>query len=97
MQTEISLGLQSYLQAGRLLDEGFCAPEVISLIKRNSTGKALDIARQARDMPGGNGVGDEFHVIQHMMNLEAINTYEKTHDMALILGRAQTGIPAFVG
>jgi glutaryl-CoA dehydrogenase len=83
---------------GRLRDEGRCAPELISLIKRNSCGKALDIARMARDMHGGNGVSDEFHVIRHVMNLEAVNTYEGTHDVhALILGRAQTGIQAFTG
>ncbi len=96
MQTEITLGLQAALQAGRLFDEGRLAPEAISLIKRNSCGKALDIARQARDMHGGNGVADEYHVIRHVMNLEAVNTYEGTHDIhALILGRAQTGIQAF--
>lgn len=96
MQTEISLGLQGALRLGRMLDEGTCAPELISLMKRNNCGKALDIARTARDMHGGNGVSDEFHVIRHMMNLEAVNTYEGTHDVhALILGRAQTGIPAF--
>ena len=79
-----------------MLDEGNCPPENISLIKRNSTGKALDIARVARDMHGGNGISDEYHVIRHMMNLEAVNTYEGTHDVhALILGRAQTGIQAF--
>ncbi len=98
MQTEISLGLQGCLRAGRLLDEGRCAPETISMIKRNNAGKALDIARMARDMHGGNGISDEFHVIRHMMNLETVNTYEGTHDIhALILGRAQTGIPAFSG
>ncbi len=96
MQTEISIGLQACLQAGRLMDDGRCAPELISLIKRNSCGKALDIARSARDMHGGNGIADEFHVIRHVMNLEAVNTYEGTHDVhALILGRAQTGIAAF--
>src|SRR6476469_7581284 len=96
MQTEITLGLQACLRVGRLKDEGKAAPEMISLIKRNSCGKALDIARQARDMHGGNGVSDEFHVIRHVMNLEAVNTYEGTHDIhALILGRAQTGIQAF--
>lgn len=96
MQTEISLGLQGCLQAGRLMDQDICAPELISLIKRNSCGKALDIARVARDMHGGNGIADEFHVIRHVMNLEAVNTYEGTHDVhALILGRAQTGIQAF--
>ncbi len=98
MQTEISLGLQGCLQAGRLMDQGRCAPELISLIKRNSCGKALEIARTARDMHGGNGIADEFHVIRHMMNLEAVNTYEGTHDIhALILGRAQTGLQAFSG
>ena len=98
MQTEISIGLQACLRAGHLKDEGKAAPELISLIKRNSCGKALDIARMARDMHGGNGVSDEFHVIRHMMNLEAVNTYEGTHDIhALILGRAQTGIQAFTG
>lgn len=96
MQTDIGLGLNGCLRAGRLMDEGRCAPELISLIKRNSCGKALDIARQARDMLGGNGIADEFHVIRHVMNLEAVNTYEGTHDIhALILGRAQTGIAAF--
>ncbi|HEY5716995.1 MAG TPA: acyl-CoA dehydrogenase [Motiliproteus sp.] len=96
MQTEISLGLQGCLQAGRLMDEGRCAPELISLIKRNSCGKALEIARVARDMHGGNGISDEFHIIRHVMNLEAVNTYEGTHDVhALILGRAQTGLQAF--
>ncbi len=98
MQTEISIGLQACLRAGNLKDEGKAAPELISLIKRNSCGKALDIARLARDMHGGNGVSDEFHVIRHLMNLEAVNTYEGTHDIhALILGRAQTGIQAFTG
>lgn len=98
MQTEISIGLQSCLRAGHLRDENRAAPELISLIKRNSCGKALDIARTARDMHGGNGVSDEFHVIRHMMNLEAVNTYEGTHDVhALILGRAQTGIQSFTG
>ena len=96
MQTEISIGLQACLRAGRLFDEGRLAPETISLIKRNSCGKAIDIARTARDMHGGNGVSDEYHVIRHVMNLEAVNTYEGTHDVhALILGRAQTGIQAF--
>jgi glutaryl-CoA dehydrogenase len=96
MQTEITLGLQSVLRLGRLLDEGRGAPEMISLCKRNSCGKALDIARMARDMHGGNGVADEYHVIRHLMNLEAVNTYEGTHDVhALILGRAQTGLSAF--
>src|SRR5690242_1582308 len=96
MQTEITIGLQACLRVGRLKDEGKAAPEMISLIKRNSCGKSLDIARMARDMHGGNGVSDEFHVIRHVMNLEAVNTYEGTHDVhALILGRAQTGIQAF--
>jgi glutaryl-CoA dehydrogenase len=96
MQTEITLGLQAVLRVGRLLDEGRATPEMISLVKRNSCGKALDIARVARDMHGGNGIADEYHVIRHVMNLEAVNTYEGTHDVhALILGRAQTGIQAF--
>jgi len=96
MQTEIALGLQACLRVGRLKDEGHAQPEMISLIKRNSCGKALDIARVARDMHGGNGVSDEYHVIRHVMNLEAVNTYEGTHDVhALILGRAMTGIQAF--
>lgn len=96
MQTEISIGLLSCLQAGRLMDAGQLPPETISLIKRNSCGKALDIARIARDMHGGNGIADEYHVIRHVMNLEAVNTYEGTHDVhALILGRAQTGLQAF--
>lgn len=96
MQTEISLGLLACLQAGRMLDQQRLAPEAISLIKRNSCGKALDIARTARDMHGGNGISDEFHVIRHVINLEAVNTYEGTHDIhALILGRAQTGLQAF--
>ncbi|MEQ8397197.1 acyl-CoA dehydrogenase [Thalassobaculum sp.] len=98
MQTEITLGLQSCLRLGRLMDEGRAAPEAISLCKRNSCGKSLDIARMARDMHGGNGVSDEYHVIRHVMNLEAVNTYEGTHDVhALILGRAQTGLQAFTG
>ena len=98
MQTEITLGLQSVLRVGRLMDEGRASPEMVSLIKRNSCGKALDIARAARDMHGGNGVSDEYHVMRHVMNLEAVNTYEGTHDVhALILGRAQTGIQAFTG
>ncbi len=98
MQTEITLGLQSVLRLGRLMDEGEWAPEMVSLLKRNNCGKALEIARVARDMHGGNGIADEYHVIRHMMNLEAVNTYEGTHDVhALILGRAQTGIPAFAG
>ena len=96
MMTEITLGLQACLRVGRLMDEGRAAPEMVSLIKRNSCGKALDIARAARDMHGGNGIADEFHVIRHMVNLETVNTYEGTHDIhALILGRAQTGIQAF--
>ena len=96
MQTEIALGLQLVLRVGRLFDEGRVAPEMISLAKRNNAGKALDIARVARDMHGGNGIADEFHVIRHMVNLETVNTYEGTHDIhALILGRAQTGIQAF--
>ena len=96
MQTEIALGLQAALRVGRLFDEGEVAPEMISLIKRNNSGKALEIARAARDMHGGNGIADEFHVIRHMINLETVNTYEGTHDIhALILGRAQTGIQAF--
>ena len=96
MQTEIALGLQAALRVGRLMDEHNAAPEMISLIKRNNCGKALNIARVARDMHGGNGISDEFHVIRHVMNLEAVNTYEGTHDVhALILGRAQTGIQAF--
>jgi glutaryl-CoA dehydrogenase len=96
MQVEITLGLQACLRVGRLLDEGKCAPANISIVKRNSCGKALAIARESRDMHGGNGISDEFHVMRHMCNLEAVNTYEGTHDVhALILGRAQTGIPAF--
>jgi len=96
MQTEITLGLQGALQLGRLMDAGSWAPEMVSLMKRNNCGKAIDIARQARDMHGGNGISDEYHVIRHVMNLEAVNTYEGTHDVhALILGRSQTGIPAF--
>jgi len=98
MQTEISLGLQSCLRVGHLKEDNRAAPEMISLIKRNSCGKALDIARVARDMHGGNGISDEYHVIRHVMNLEAVNTYEGTHDVhALILGRAQTGIQSFTG
>ncbi len=98
MQTEITLGLHACLRVGRLKDEGRAASEAISLIKRNSCGKSLDIARMARDMHGGNGVSDEYHVIRHVMNLEAVNTYEGTHDIhALILGRAQTGLQAFTG
>ena len=96
MQTEISLGLQAALQVGRLLETGRAAPEMISLIKRNNCGKALDIARAARDMHGGNGISEDFQVMRHMVNLETVNTYEGTHDVhALILGRAQTGLQAF--
>ena len=96
MQTEITLGLQAALRVGRLMDDNKATPEMISLIKRNNCGKALDMARVARDMHGGNGISDEYHVIRHVMNLEAVNTYEGTHDIhALILGRAQTGIQAF--
>jgi len=96
MQTEITLGLQAALRVGRLMDEGLAAPEMISLIKRNNCGKALDIARMSRDMHGGNGISGEFQVIRHMINLETVNTYEGTHDVhALILGRAQTGLQAF--
>ncbi len=96
MQTEISLGLQGCLRLGRLIDEGRASAELVSLMKRNNCGKALDIARQSRDMHGGNGVSDEYGVIRHVMNLEAVNTYEGTHDVhALILGRAQTGLQAF--
>jgi len=98
MQTDITIGLQACLRAGRLKDEDRCPPELISMIKRNSCGKALDVARTARDMHGGNGISDEYHVIRHVMNLEAVNTYEGTHDIhALILGRAQTGLQAFNG
>jgi glutaryl-CoA dehydrogenase len=96
MQTEIVLGLQAALRVGRLFDEDKMAPEMISLIKRNNCGKALDIARMARDMHGGNGITGEYHVIRHAQNLETVNTYEGTHDVhALILGRAQTGLQAF--
>ncbi|QWK78660.1 acyl-CoA dehydrogenase [Ochrobactrum sp. BTU1] len=96
MQTEIALGLQASLRVGRLFDEGKMAPEMISIVKRNNCGKALDIARQARDMHGGNGIQIEYHVMRHAQNLETVNTYEGTHDVhALILGRAQTGIQAF--
>jgi glutaryl-CoA dehydrogenase len=96
MQTEIALGLQGCLRLGRLKDDGKAAPEITSILKRNSCGKALEIARMARDMHGGNGIVDEFHVIRHVLNLETVNTYEGTHDVhALILGRAQTGISAF--
>ncbi len=96
MMTEITVGLQAVLRVGRLVDAGRATPEMVSLVKRNSCGKALEIARVARDMHGGNGIADEFHVIRHMINLETVNTYEGTHDIhALILGRAQTGIQAF--
>jgi len=96
MQTEITIGLQAVLRLGRMKDEGTASPEITSILKRNSCGKALDIARLARDMMGGNGIVDEFGVIRHMVNLEVVNTYEGTHDVhALILGRAQTGIAAF--
>jgi glutaryl-CoA dehydrogenase len=96
MQTEISLGLQSCYRAGQLMDSGQISPELISLIKRNSCGKALDIARSARDMLGGNGISDDYPVMRHMVNLEVVNTYEGTHDIhALILGRTQTDLPAF--
>ena len=96
MQTEIALGLQGSLRVGRLMDEGVEAPEMISIVKRNNCGKALDVARMARDMHGGNGISLEFHVIRHLVNLETVNTYEGTHDVhALILGRAQTGLQAF--
>ena len=98
MQTEITLGLQAALRVGRLLDDGNCPPENISIIKRNNCGKALNIARLARDMHGGNGISEEYHVMRHLMNLETVNTYEGTHDVhALILGRAQTGLQAFTG
>jgi glutaryl-CoA dehydrogenase len=96
MHTEIALGLQSCLRMGRLMDDDACPVELISLLKRNNCGKALDIARVARDMHGGNGISDEYGIIRHVMNLEAVNTYEGTHDIhGLILGRAITGIPAF--
>ena len=96
MQTEISLGLQAVLRISRLSDQNRAAPEMISLVKRNNVGKALDIARTARDMLGGNGISDEFGVIRHIMNMEVVNTLEGTHDVhALVLGRAQTGISAF--
>ncbi len=98
MLTEIAIGLQAVLQVGRLFDQRKATPEMVSIVKRNSCGKALEIARIARDMHGGNGISDEFHVMRHLMNLEAVNTYEGTHDIhALILGRAQTGIQAFTG
>jgi glutaryl-CoA dehydrogenase len=96
MQTEITIALQSCLRVGRMLDDGDCPPENISLIKRNSAGKSLDIVRMSRDMHGGNGINDEYHIIRHLLNLETVNTYEGTHDIhALILGRSQTGIQAF--
>src|SRR5208282_4801043 len=96
MQTEIALGLQAALRVGRLFDQGKAAPEMISLIKRNNCGKALDVARLARDMHGGNGIHGEYHVMRHLQNLETVNTYEGTHDVhALILGRAMTGLQAF--
>jgi glutaryl-CoA dehydrogenase len=96
MSTEISLGLQAVYQVSRLKDEGKVAPEMISMVKRNSCGKSLDIARQCRDILGGNGIADEYHIIRHVMNLESVNTYEGTHDIhALILGRAITGLQAF--
>lgn len=96
MQTEITLGLLSVLQLGRMMDAGTASPEAVSMLKRNNCGKALDIARTARDMHGGNGISDEYHVIRHVMNLEAVNTYEGTHDVhALILGKLQTGLQAF--
>ena len=97
MQTEIAIGLQACLQLGRMMDDGTCSPEAISMLKRNSTGKARDIVREARDMHGGNGIVDEYHVMRHLMNMETVVTYEGTHDIhALILGRAQTGIQAFM-
>ena len=97
MQTEIAIGLQACLQLGRLMDDGRCAPEMISMLKRNSTLKARDIIRDARDMHGGNGIMDEYHVMRHLMNIESVTTYEGTHDIhALILGRAQTGLQAFM-
>ena len=96
MQTEITIGLLSVLHLSRLREQGKATPEMVSLVKRNATGKALEIARMARDMLGGNGISDEFNVIRHMMNMETINTLEGTHDIhALVLGRAQTGISAF--
>jgi len=96
MQSEIALGLQASLRVGRLMDEGRAAPEMVSIIKRNNCGKALDIARMSRDMHGGNGISEEFQIMRHMLNLETVNTYEGTHDVhALILGRAQTGLQAF--
>ena len=97
MSTDIALGRQACLRVGRLMEQGQAKPEMVSMIKRNNCGKALDMARVARDMLGGNGISDEYHVMRHVMNLEAVNTYEGTHDVhALILGRAITGIPSFV-
>ena len=96
MQTEIAIGTHAALQLGRLMEKGTAAPEMISLMKRNNCGKALDIARVARDMHGGNGISEDFQIMRHMVNLETVNTYEGTHDVhALILGRAQTGLQAF--
>jgi glutaryl-CoA dehydrogenase len=96
METEIALGLQASLRVGRLMDEGRFAPEMVSIVKRNNVGKALDIARMSRDMHGGNGISGEYQVMRHLMNLETVNTYEGAHDVhALILGRAITGIAAF--
>jgi glutaryl-CoA dehydrogenase len=98
METEIALGLQASLRVGRLFDEGKVIPDMISLVKRNNCGKALEIARAARDIHGGNGISEEYHVMRHAQNLETVNTYEGTHDIhALILGRAITGIQAFSG
>jgi glutaryl-CoA dehydrogenase len=98
MQTEIALGLQACLRVTRLTDEGRATPEMVSIVKRNSAGKALQIARVARDLHGANGISDEFHVMRHLANLETVNTYEGTHDIhALVLGRAQTGLQAFSG
>jgi glutaryl-CoA dehydrogenase len=96
MQTDIALGLQASLRVTRLMDEGRCPPEAVSIVKRNNCGKALEIARMARDMHGGNGISEEYHVMRHVANLETVNTYEGTHDVhALILGRGITGIQAF--
>ena len=96
MSTDIAFGLQAVLRVGRMMDEGHVSPEAISMIKRNNVGKALDIARSARDMHGGNGISQDYHIMRHMMNLETVNTYEGAHDVhALILGRAITGIAAF--
>jgi glutaryl-CoA dehydrogenase len=96
MQTEIALGLQACLRLGRMKDQGIASVEITSMLKRNSCGKSLDVARLARDMLGGNGISDEYSIVRHMVNLEVVNTYEGTHDIhALILGRAQTGIAAF--